>query len=435
MENDITNKSSRNKTIQKAENIKAVVFKRETLDRLVLGKWTGIPIMLLLLAFIFWLTICGANYPSHFLSWLFAQIGTLLDSLLLALEIPEWLRSCLTDGIYRTLSWVVAVMLPPMSIFFPLFAILEECGYLPRVAFHLDTCFKKAGTCGKQGLTTCMALGCNAAGVTGCSMIESPRERLIAILTNSFTPCNGRLPMLIAIVIMFFAADSTFFAAFVMLFLLIFSFSATLTVSSLLSRTILKGMPSAFHLELPPYRKPQIGAIIVKSLRDRALFVLLRAIVIAAPAGLLIWILTHTQLNSQPVILGMAEFLSPLAEPFGMDGIILLAFLLGWPANEIVIPLMLMMYLSTGSMVEMENYTALHQILTANGWTWQTAASVLVFSLFHWPCSTTCLTIHKETGSIKWTLLAILLPTVTGFTLCFLLQQLFKIIALVPAVF
>ena len=224
MENDITKKDSINETIQKAENIKAVVFKRETLDRILLGKWTGVPIMLLLLAFIFWLTICGANYPSHFLSWLFAQIGTLLDSLLLALEIPEWLRSCLTDGIYRTLSWVVAVMLPPMSIFFPLFAILEECGYLPRVAFHLDTCFKKAGTCGKQGLTTCMALGCNAAGVTGCSMIESPRERLIAILTNSFTPCNGRLPMLIAIVIMFFCSRQYVFCSFCNAFSAYFQF-------------------------------------------------------------------------------------------------------------------------------------------------------------------------------------------------------------------
>lgn len=412
------------------EGKKTLQLTREQLDTLLMGKWTGIPVMLILLAFIFWLTICGANYPSHLLSWMFAQLGNVLECILTLLSLPEWLKDCLLNGVYRTLSWVIAVMLPPMAIFFPLFALLEECGYLPRVACRLDGCFKKAGTCGKQCLTTCMSLGCNAAGVTGCRMIESPRERLIAIVTSSFTPCNGRLPMLIAIVIMFFSGNSSFFAAFLLLLLLIISFSITLLVSKILSCTVLKGMPSSFHLELPPYHKPDIAAVIKTSLQDRALFVLLRAIVIAAPAGCIIWLLSHIQINNQFIIVSLAQFLEPAAKPFGMDGIILLAFLLGWPANEIVIPIMLMLYLSTGSMVEMENYTALHQILSAHGWTWKTAASVLIFTLFHWPCSTTCLTIHKETESLGWTMLAVVLPAFIGFTLCFLLQQIFRIISI-----
>ncbi len=399
------------------------------IDRLLLGKWTGIPIMLLLLAFLFWLTICGANLPSQWLSAVFAQGGVWLSTLLQMLHTPAWLHSCLIDGVYQTLSWVVSVMLPPMAIFFPLFALLEECGYLPRVAFHLDGCFQKVGACGKQCLTTCMAFGCNAAGVTGCRIIESPRERLIAILTNSFTPCNGRLPMLIAIVTMFFAANQTFVAPLLLLALIVFSFCVTLAVSKLLSKTILNGMPSSFILELPPYRKPQIGTILMQSLRDRIFFVLMRAVMIAAPAGLLIWLLTHIMIADQSLALLLAQRLDPIAHPFGMDGVILLAFLLGWPANEIVIPLMLRLYLSTGSMIEIENFTVLRQILIANGWTWQTAASVLLFSLFHWPCSTTCLTIHKETNSISWTLLAILLPTATGLGLCFLLQQLINLLS------
>lgn len=400
------------------------------LDRLLLGKWSGIPIMLALLAFVFWLTIHGANYPSQWLSGFFAQGGILLDSLLSALHTPDWLQSCILNGVYQTLTWVIAVMLPPMAIFFPLFTILEECGYLPRVAFHLDGCFQKAGACGKQCLTTCMAFGCNAAGVTGCRIIESPRERLIAILTNSFTPCNGRLPMLIAILTMFFVSGSSFAASLLLLILIVFSFSVTLAVSRLLSRTILSGMPSSFILELPAYRRPQVGKIILHSLRDRTLFVLLRAIAVAAPAGLLIWLLAHIDTGGQSMIQALAQSLNPAARPFGMDGVILLAFILGWPANEIVIPLMLMMYLSNGSMIEIENYTALHQILTANGWNWHTAASVLLFSLFHWPCSTTCITIRKETGSLGWTLLAILLPTATGLGLCFLLQQILRIAGL-----
>ena len=395
---------------------------KEKLDRILLGKWTGIPVMLLLLAFIFWLTICGANYPSQWLSNLFGIIDTLLRKLFLYLSLPAWLESCFMDGIYRTVSWVVSVMLPPMAIFFPLFALLEDCGYLARVACFMDACFQRAGTCGKQCLTTCMSLGCNAAGVTGCRMIDSPRERLIAILTSSFTPCNGRLPMLISILTMFFAHNSSIFAAILLLSLLIISFCATLFFSRLLSRTVLKGIPSTFQMELPPLRKPDIKKVLIQSLRDRALFVLLRALVIAAPAGLIIWLLSHAEFQNQTLILTLAQALEPLAEPLGMDGIILLAFLLGWPANEIVIPLMLMLYLSAGSMIELNDYNELHHILTQNGWTWMTAASVLLFSLFHWPCSTTCLTIHKETGSLSWTLLAVLLPTATGLLLCFLLH-------------
>lgn len=400
------------------------------LDRFLVGKWTGIPIMLLLLAFIFWLTITGANYPSQWLSSLFARGSTLLTVLLESCHAPHWLQSCLVDGIYQTLSWVIAVMLPPMAIFFPLFTILENCGYLPRVAFNLDHQFQKAGACGKQCLTTCMAFGCNAAGVTGCRIIDSPRERLIAILTNSFTPCNGRLPILIALVTMFFAADQALLAPILLIALILFSFLVTLVISKLLSVTVLRGMPSSFILELPPYRRPQFGQIILRSLLDRTMFILARAAMVAAPAGLFIWILANIQIENQSLIQLFAQQLQPFAAQFGMDGVILLAFLLGWPANEIVIPLMLMMYLSTGSMVDLDNYTALHIILINNGWTWQTAAAVLLFSLFHWPCSTTCLTIKKETGSIGWTALAVLLPTATGLLLCFILQQLLLLLGI-----
>ncbi len=399
-------------------------------DALLVGKWTGIPIMLGLLAFIFWLTICGTNYPSQWLSCFFAQGGQLLSQLLQTLHTPSWLQSCLLDGVYQTLSWVIAVMLPPMAIFFPLFTILEDCGYLPRVAFNLDSCFQKAGACGKQCLTTCMAFGCNAAGVIGCRIIESPRERLIAILTNSFTPCNGRLPMLIALLTMFFAASQPWIAPLLLVLLILFSFLVTLSISYILSKTILQGMPSSFILELPPYRRPQLGQIILRSLLDRTTFVLLRAVMVAAPAGLLIWLLAHISVEGQSLIQLLAQLLNPLAAPFGMDGIIFLAFLLGWPANEIVIPLMLMIYLSSGTIVEFETYTALHAILTAHGWTWQTAAAVLLFSLFHWPCSTTCLTIRKETGSLGWTALAFLLPTATGLLLCFLLRQFLLLLGL-----
>lgn len=400
------------------------------LDQLFLGKWTGIPLMLTLLAAIFWLTMCGANYPSQWLSSLFQYFGTALGQLFVVLHAPSWLQSCLLDGVYNTLTWVIAVMLPPMAIFFPLFTILEDCGYLPRVAFQLDPCFQRAGACGKQCLTTAMAFGCNAAGVIGCRIIDSPRERLIAILTNSFTPCNGRLPILVALLTMFFAPSQGFLGALLLIGLILFSFATTLTVSRLLSATVLHGMPSSFILELPPYRKPQIGHILLHSLFERTLFVLLRAILVAAPAGLLIWMLAHVIIDEQSLLTILAQALQPVAAPFGFDGVILLAFLLGWPANEIVIPLMLMIYLSSGAMVEPQSYTALHQILLAHGWTWQTAAAVLLFSLFHWPCSTTCLTIRRETASLSWTVLAFALPTVTGLLLCFLLRQLFSLLGL-----
>ena len=275
-----------------------------------------------------------------------------------------------------------------------------------------------------------MAFGCNAAGVTGCRIIESPRERLIAILTNSFTPCNGRLPILIAILSMFFAGNNSFSAPLLLLLVISFSFFITLLISKFLSQTFLRGMPSSFILELPPYRRPQVGKIVVRSLLDRTVFVLLRAVMVAAPAGLLIWLLSHIFVSDQSLLQLLAQLLEHLAVPFGMDGVILLAFLLGWPANEIVVPLMLMMYLSTSSMVEMDNYTALYTILTAHGWNWSTAAAVLLFSLFHWPCSTTCLTIKKETGSMAWTILAVLLPTVTGLLLCFLLHQMLCLLGL-----
>lgn len=394
------------------------------LDKLLTQKYTGLPIMLLLLAFVFWLTITGANYPSSLLSSLFLAGEAPLTALLQGLHAPLWLTDVLVTGVYRVVSWVISVMLPPMAIFFPLFTLLEDCGYLPRIAFNLDHCFRKAGACGKQALTVAMGFGCNAAGVIGCRIIDSPRERLIAILTNSFTPCNGRLPALIALLTMFFVGQSTSLAPILLTGLILFSFLVTLAISKLLSSTILKGMPSSFTLELPPYRKPQFRKVIVHSIFDRTIFVLARAVLVAAPAGLLIWLLGHLTIDGSSLLQLGAQLLDPVARPFGLDGVILMAFLLGWPANEIVIPIMLMIYLSTGTLVDMENTMALKEILLANGWSWITAASVLLFFLFHWPCSTTCLTIQKETGSPKWTILGFLLPTLTGLFLCFLFNTL-----------
>ncbi len=392
------------------------------LDRLLTSKITGIPLMLLLLGGILWLTIAGANGPSALLTMLFEGLGERLAAVLAGA--PEWLRGMLLDGLYRVLTWVVAVMLPPMAIFFPLFTLLEDLGYLPRVAFVMDHAFQRAHACGKQALTMCMSLGCNACGVTGCRIIDSPRERLVAILTSSLVPCNGKFPTLIALITMFFLGGRTGLAASVqgaglLLGVLVLGVAGTLGCSRLLSATVLKGMPSSFALELPPYRKPQVGRILVRSLLDRTLFVLGRAVMVAAPAGVLIWICANVSVNGASILSLFTGFLDPFARLFGLDGVILAAFILGWPANEIVIPVMLMAYLSTGTLVEMEDLTALHTLLTAQGWTGLTAVCTMLFSLFHWPCSTTCMTVYKETKSLKWTALAFALPTGLGLALCF----------------
>ncbi len=394
------------------------------LDRLLTSRATGIPVMLLLLALVFWLTITGANYPSQLLSDVFFRLQESASVWMLSLGAPEWLRGMLVDGMLRVLGWVIAVMLPPMAIFFPLFTLLEDVGYLPRVAFNLDRCFRRCNTCGKQALTIAMGFGCNAAGVTGARIIDSPRERLIAILTNNFVPCNGRLPMLISLITMFFIGTaggilSTAGAALLLTAFILLGLLATFLMSAALSKTVLKGMPSSFILELPPYRRPQIGQVLVRSVFDRTLFVLGRAAAVAAPAGLLIWLMANLSWGGQSLLAQCAAFLDPFGRLLGMDGVILIAFLLGFPANEIVIPIILMAYLSTGSILELDSLPQLHALLVEHGWTGVTATCTMLFSLLHWPCSTTCLTIHKETGSVKWTIAAVVLPTLLGMAVCF----------------
>ena len=395
------------------------------IDRILTSRWAGYPIMLLLLALVFWLTITGANIPSRLLADLLFRFQDTLTGLFLRLGAPDWLHGMLVLGAYRVLAWVVSVMLPPMAIFFPLFTLLEDSGYLPRIAYNLDKPFKKCSACGKQALTMCMGFGCNAAGIVGCRIIDSPRERLIAMITNNFVPCNGRFPMLIAMISIFFAgaaggAFASPLSALMLTGFILLGIFATFAVSKLLSVTVLKGVPSSFTLELPPYRRPQIGRVIVRSIFDRTLFVLGRAAAVAAPAGLLLWLLANMTVGGQSLLAHCAGFLDPFARLLGLDGVILTAFLLGLPANEIVLPIIIMSYLSQGSILELESLTELYALLSANGWTWVTAVSVMLFSLMHWPCSTTLITIRRETGSLKWAAVSFLIPTLTGFLLCFL---------------
>lgn len=399
------------------------------IDAILTSRRYGIPIMLALIALVFFLTITGANVPSEWLSYLLFACAKPLNDLIIWLGAPEWLRAMLIDGGWNVLASVVSVMLPPMAIFFPLFTCLEDIGYLPRIAFNLDHVFCKARTCGKQVLTLCMGLGCNAAGVVGCRIIDSERDRMIAILTNTMVPCNGRFPAIISLITLFIvgttqsSAKTFLLAAISLTCVVIVGVFMTLVASWLLSKTILKGMPSAFFLELPPYRRPQVGKIIVRSLRDRTMFVLLRAVCVAAPAGLLIWCIGNIQVGSDTLLTIFAGALDPFARYIGLDGMILLAFILGFPANEIVIPLVLMGYLSSGTLVEINQLSDLAVLLAQNGWTSVTAVCFILFSLFHWPCSTTCLTIRKETGSTKWMLIGMILPTLFGVTLCFIVHS------------
>lgn len=407
--------------------------RQQKLDRLLTSKSTGIPLMLLLFGLVVWLTVAGANGPSALLTALFARIGEALEGWLA--NAPAWLRGVLLDGVYRVTAWVVAVMLPPMAIFFPLFTLLEDLGYLPRVAFVMDHAFQKCRTCGKQCLTMCMSLGCNACGVTGCRIIDSPRERLIAILTSSLVPCNGKFPTLIALITIFFVGGrggllASLEGAALLLATLVLGVAGTLACSRLLSATVLKGMPSSFALELPPFRKPRVGEVVVRSVLDRTLFVLGRAVAVAAPAGAVIWLMANVTLGDASLLAHCTGFLDPFARWFGLDGVILMAFILGWPANEIVLPVMLMAYLSTGSLVEFDDLAALGQLLAQQGWTWLTAVCTMLFSLFHWPCSTTCLTIYRETGSVKWTALAVVLPTALGLGLCFVMAGAARLLGL-----
>lgn len=395
------------------------------LDRILTGRITGYPIMLLFLLLTFFLTISVSNIPSGWLSALFGWLEERLTAICHSVGVPEWLHGALVLGVFRTLGWVVSVMLPPMAIFFPLFTLLEDAGYLPRVAYNLDRPFCACHACGKQALSMCMGFGCNAAGVVGCRIIDSPRERLLAVLTNAFVPCNGRFPALIAILTMFFVGSagglrSSALSALLLTAVIVFSILMTFLATRLLSVTLLRGVPSAFTLELPPFRRPQPGKILVRSLLDRTLFVLGRAATVAAPAGLLLWLLANLSVGGMSLFAHCAAFLDPFARLMGLDGVILIAFILGFPANEIVIPIILMGYLSTGVLTETTGLSQMFGIFTANGWTWATAVSVILFFLLHWPCSTTLLTIKKETGSVGWTLLAALLPTAFGIISCML---------------
>ena len=397
------------------------------LDKLLTGKFTAYPFMLILLCAVFWLTITGANYPSELLSRLFDFIGDKLDAAFIALNAPDWLHGALIDGVYRVLTSVIAVMLPPMAIFFPLFTLLEDSGYLPRIAYNLDKPFKRCNACGKQALTICMGFGCNAAGIVGCRIIDSPRERLLAVLTNNFIPCNGRFPMLISIITMFFAAGysgglSSFLSVAVLTVAIVLSIGMTFVVTKLLSKTLLKGVPSSFTLELPPYRRPQIGKVIVRSIFDRTLFVLGRAVSVAAPAGLIIWLLANITVSGGSILILCANLLAPLGRLMGLEGVILFAFILGFPANEIVVPIIMMSYLSAGTIESAYSFAEMQALFVSNGWSAVTAVCFIIFTLMHWPCSTTLLTIKKETGSLKWTALAALVPTAIGIMLCMLVN-------------
>lgn len=394
----------------------------ERLDRFLLHPVWGRMILLLLLFGVFWLTIRGANYPSQGLQWCFDRLGQLLRRGSETIGLPPVVVSALLDGVYATVARVVSVMLPPMAIFFPLFTLLEDLGYLPRVAFLLDRRFAQVGACGKQALTLCMGLGCNAAGVTGCRIIRSEKQRLMAILTNSFVPCNGRFPGLLFLITLSFS-DSALLGAAMLTGCLLLSLLMTLVASGLLSRTVLREKTSAFVLELPPYRRPHVGQVILRSLWDRTVFVLGRAVAVAAPAGLLIWCLANIRVDGMPLLLHGARLLEAPAAWLGFSGAVLLAFLLGSPANELVLPVLIMImsaaegYGDTGS-------GEMARLLLESGWTWQNSLCMMVFFLFHWPCTTTLLTVRKETGSIKWTVLAALLPTAFGVVLCMLLHLL-----------
>ena len=393
------------------------------LDQYFTGPYTGFAIMFLLLLGVFWLTITGSNYPSEILAQiLFAGQDWLVDRAI-ALGVSEAIYGPLLFGVYRVMAWVVSVMLPPMAIFFPLFTLLEDLGYLPRVAYNLDRCFQYCKACGKQALTMCMGFGCNAAGVTGCRIIDSPREQLIAIITNNFVPCNGRFPTIIAMISMFWIGTSgglldSLGAAFLLAMVIVIGIIATLVASKLLSMTALKGIPSSFTLELPPFRRPQIGTVIVRSLLDRTLFVLWRAVSVAAPAGLVIWCLANLQYQGVSLVRHMVNALEPLGYLMGLDGTILTAFILGLPANEIILPCMIMIYLAEGALLDIDNLSTLKTLLLDHGWTWLTALCVILFSLMHWPCGTTLLTIQNETKSWRWTMLAVLLPTAMGILTC-----------------
>ncbi len=401
------------------------------IDRLLTHRFFGYLIMIFLLSIVFYITIIGANVPSSLLFEMFSDWEQHLLHAADMLKLPEWFSGLFILGGFRVLAWVVSVMLPPMAIFFPLFTLLEDLGYLPRIAFNLDSTLKKCHACGKQALTMCMGFGCNAVGVIGARIIDSPRERYIAMLTNNFVPCNGRFPTIIMLISLFLVGEHVLFttslqATLLLSCIVLFGIFTTFVVSYLLSKTYLKGEPSSITLELPPYRKPQVLSVISRSIYDRTLFVLGRAIIVAFPAGLIIWILANVNIADISLIQHLAQFLNPLGQFIGLDGVILLAFILGFPANEIVVPIMIMIYMNQGVLINFDSLSDIKNLLLTHDWTSLTALNMILFSLLHWPCSTTCLTIKKETGSIKWTLIAFILPTLIAFGVCFIVSQVYS---------
>ncbi len=416
----------------------------QKIDQIVTSATWGFPIMFLLLGVVLWLTIIGANYPSALLSELLLEkVHPLLKSLAVALGTPNWIEGLLIDGVYLAVAWVVAVMLPPMAIFFPLFTLLEDFGYLPRVAFNLDELFRRSGAHGKQALTMSMGFGCNAAGVVATRIIDSPRERLIAIITNNFSLCNGRWPTQILIATIFIGALvpagwSGLASMSAVIGVAVLGIAFMFLVSLGLSRTVLKGEVSTFNLELPPYRPPRFWKTIYTSIIDRTLIVLWRAIVFAAPAGAVIWLISNIHLGNETLAGWLIDFLDGFGWLIGLNGVILLAYVVAIPANEIVIPTVLMLTVlvtgigggeGAGVMFEMESASDTASILKAGGWTLLTGVNLMLFSLLHNPCSTTIYTIYKETKSAKWTAVASILPLVLGFVVTFLVAQIWRILA------
>ncbi|MEK4355012.1 nucleoside recognition domain-containing protein [Paenibacillus sp. FSL R5-0744] len=403
------------------------------LDNIVTSKIWGFPIMLAILGIVFWITIAGANYPSSWLASFFGFIEGYLTAGFEAIHAPAWLHGVLVLGLYRGTSWVISVMLPPMMIFFPVFALLENFGYLPRVAFNMDRLFKKSGGHGKQALTMSMGFGCNAAAILSTRIIESPRERMLAILTNNFVPCNGRWPTLILLSSLFMAGAATTGAlrtlttASVLMGMVLIGIIVTLTVSWVMSKTALRGVPTHYTLELPPYRRPQIWKTILISSKDKSLNVLTRAIVVAAPAGIITWILGNLFVGGDSVLNHMAAFFDPFAHMLGMDGFIIMAFILGLPANEIVLPILLMGYMSSGAMVDIDSLGSIKDVFLSHGWTWLTALNMMLFSLLHYPCGTTLVNIYKETKSMKWAVLSAVIPLGIAIGVTFAVAQLARL--------
>lgn len=432
--NDIKNIDKEANNIYK-QTVKEETYNKKTLkiDKIVTSKKYGILIMLLTLGIILWITIIGANYISDHLNYILFKLLNIIENTLNILNINKTIIDIIINGILKTVFWVISVMLPPMAIFFPLFSLLEDSGYLPRIAFNLDKTFKKCGTQGKQALTMCMGYGCNACGVIGCRIIKDKKEKLIAMITNCFSPCNGRFPTIIAMISIFITINiknkliNTTLSALILLGFILLSILITFLVSKILSKTILKTKKSTFTLELPPYRKPQIIKTIINSIKDKIIFVLARAIYVSIPAGLIIWILSNTNIQGTSLLLSISNTLDPFGQLLGLDGVIILALILGLPANEIVIPIIIMTYLAKNNITGYNSLQELRNLLINNNWTLTTALSFILITIFHFPCATTILTIKKETKSLKWTILSILIPTIIGIIICLLFSNIIKL--------